>query len=148
MDDSRQSTPILLVLGSGDAGALGNRATFSNQLSPALRLSPSKRWECALVSATLPHPGGYASVFITCSLCADSRVGSRSIPLLFRVPAAADAGSYRAIQDSQIPVWVPVSGSTFGNVEVSCTANGLPIPAAADPLQDFTTVEIVIREAL
>ena len=142
-----QSTPAFLVLSSGDAGATGNRASFSNYLQPALHLPSSKKWEMAVVSVTLPHPGNYSSVFVTCSLADYSRVGSSSVPLIFRVPPSADAQLYRAVQDSQVPVWIPVRGNYFSRIDVAATALGAPIPAAADPLQDFTTVEIVIREA-
>ena len=75
-------------------------------------------------------------------------VGSSSVPLIFRVAAAAESGSYRAVQDSQVPIWVPVLGNLFSRVDIACTAGGVPIPAASDPLQDFTTVEIMVREAL
>lgn len=135
-----------IILPSGDVQAEGDRAIYTIPLNPPLVLDgDDNSWEVGLVSATFPHPGGGNSVVIGCSLCEQSRVGSQQLPLLFRVEPTATAIPYRAVQEGLI-VWSNVRGTYHSQVTVSLTYGlNVPIPAAADPAYDFTTVEVVLR---
>ena len=65
--------------------------------------------------------------------------------LLYRAPPVGVAALTRCIQDSVI-VWIPVSGNVFNQIQVSLTyGDNLPIPPAALPADDFTTLDILIR---
>ena len=137
---------IHLVLPSGDVAASGNRGAYTIPLSNPLQLDNSSEWEVAMVSASFPHPGNGYSVFISCSLCDYSRVGSVMSQLLFRVAPSNTQALARAIQDSVI-VYMPISGNVFNSITVNLTyANNLPIPAALLPADDFSTVDIIIRK--
>ena len=147
--DQERTTPITIILESGDVNAQGDRAHFWNQLMPSLRLDSTRRWEIAVESATLPHPGQNKSVFVTSSLAENTRVGSSSIPLLVKIPLSADAGTYYYVPQSNIQGWRPLSGHFHDRVEVRLTYGAdEDIPAASDPTADFTSVTVVIREAL
>ena len=145
--DQERSTPITIILESGDVNAQGDRGHFWNQLTPPLRLDQTRRWEVAVESCTLPHPGQNKSVFVTSSLAENTRVGSSSIALLVKIPLSADAGTYYYIPQSNIQGWRPLQGHFHDRVEVRLTygANA-DIPPATDPTADFTSVTVVIRE--
>lgn len=147
--DNERSTPITVILASGDASAQGDRGHFWNTLTPPLRLDPTKKYEIAVESATLPHPGQNRSVFITSSLAENSRVGSTFVPLLCQIPLSADAGTYYYIPQSNIQAWKPLAGVFHERVEVRLTYGaGLEIPPSADPTADYSTITVVIRETL
>jgi hypothetical protein len=59
-----------------------------------LHLTPTKRYEITVKSATLPHPGQNKIMFITSSLAENSQVGRSFLPLLCQIPLSADAGTY------------------------------------------------------
>lgn len=137
---------LMLTLGSGDPGvaAGSNRAKFLTQLASPLVLPEGRHYEVALVTANLPHPGGYNSVFIKSNLVPYSNVGTGRAQLLYRVPPAADPVYYAV--EPVTPIWLPLDQNEFTEISFELTySTNLPIPAG-QPAWDASTVTCLIRE--
>ena len=138
---------IHLILPSGDINSYGDQSSYTVPLSNPIALEYNEEYECALVSAQFPHPGGGHSVFIQCSLCEYQRVGSSMVPLLFKSASVNNqTDNYRCVQDS-IEVWVKISGKLFNQIDISLSySQNLDIPEAALGQNNFTTIDLLIRK--